>query len=84
MSHDVPVIISKQSGVSEVLTHALKVDFWDVNEMANKIIAVLKHPPLASTLRQHGSFEVRRLSWADSAKRCLEVYEQAIGSMNGR
>jgi len=60
MSHDVPVIISKQSGVSEVLTHALKVDFWDINEMANKIIAVLKHPPLASTLRQHGSFEVRR------------------------
>ncbi|MGH7215403.1 MAG: glycosyltransferase, partial [Tepidisphaeraceae bacterium] len=60
MSHDVPVIISKQSGVSEVLTHALKVDFWDINEMANKIIAVLKHPPLASTLRQHGNFEVRR------------------------
>ena len=50
MSHDVPVIISKQSGVSEVLTHALKVDFWDINEMANKIIAVLRHPPLASTL----------------------------------
>src|SRR5208282_5530056 len=39
MSHDVPVIISKQSGVSEVLTHALKVDFWDINEMANKIVA---------------------------------------------
>ncbi len=82
MSHDVPVIISKQSGVSEVLTHALKVDFWDVDEMANKIIAVLKHPPLASTLRQHGSFEVSRLSWADSAKRCLEIYDQAIGSLN--
>ena len=47
MSHDVPVIISKQSGVAEVLTHALKVDFWDINEMANKIIAVLRHPPLA-------------------------------------
>jgi glycosyltransferase involved in cell wall biosynthesis len=79
MSHDVPVIISKQSGVSEVLTHALKVDFWDINEMANKIIAVLKHPPLASTLRQHGSFEVRRLSWNDAAKSCVGVYEQAMG-----
>jgi glycosyltransferase involved in cell wall biosynthesis len=83
MSHDVPVIISKQSGVSEVLTHALKVDFWDIEEMANKIIAVLRHPPLASTLRQHGSFEVRRLNWADSAKQCVQVYEQAIGSMSG-
>jgi glycogen synthase len=83
MSHDVPVIISKQSGVSEVLTHALKVDFWDINEMANKIIAVLRHPPLASTLRQHGSFEVRRFNWADAAKACLSVYEQARSAMNG-
>ncbi|HWE95414.1 MAG TPA: glycosyltransferase [Tepidisphaeraceae bacterium] len=84
MSHDVPVIISKQSGVSEVLTHALKVDFWDVNEMANKIIAVLKHPPLASTLRQHGSFEVSRLSWTDAARACMGVYEQARNMMNGK
>jgi glycosyltransferase involved in cell wall biosynthesis len=84
MSHDVPVLISKQSGVSEVLTHALKVDFWDINEMANKIIAVLKHPPLASTLRQHGSFEVRRFSWTDAAKHCVQVYEQALSMMNGK
>lgn len=82
MSHDVPVIISKQSGVSEVLTHALKVDFWDINEMANKIIAVLKHPPLASTLRQHGSFEVRKLSWVDAARSCQGVYEQAIAGIS--
>ena len=84
MSHDVPVIISKQSGVSEVLTHALKVDFWDINEMANKIIAVLRHPPLASTLRQHGSFEVNRLSWTDAARACVNVYQQAVYGMNGR
>jgi glycosyltransferase involved in cell wall biosynthesis len=84
MSHDVPVIISKQSGVSEVLTHALKVDFWDINEMANKIIAVLRHPPLASTLRQHGSFEVRRLSWTDSARQCAQVYDHAVRAVNGR
>jgi glycogen synthase len=84
MSHDVPVIVSKQSGVSELLHHALKVDFWDINEMANKIIAVLKHPPLASTLRQHGSFEVRRRSWTDAAKATMTVYDQALGMMNGK
>lgn len=77
MSNDVPVIISKQSGVSEVLSHALKVDFWDVAEMANKIVAVLRHPPLASSLRQHGAFEVRKLSWTDAAKSCLSVYQNA-------
>lgn len=82
MSHDVPVLISKQSGVSEVLTHALKCDFWDVNEMANKIIAVLRHPPLASTLRQHGAFEVRRRTWSDAAKQCQQVYEQAVAGMS--
>jgi glycosyltransferase involved in cell wall biosynthesis len=82
LQNGTPAIVSKQSGVSEVLDHALKVDFWDVNEMANKIVAVLKHPPLASTLRQHGSFEVRRMSWTDAARGCLEVYDRAIGAMS--
>ena len=76
LSHDVPVIISKQSGVAEVLRHVLKVDFWDVHEMANKIIAVLRHPPLQATLREHAGFEVRRFSWTDSANQCLGVYHR--------
>ncbi len=74
MGRDVPVIISKQSGVSEVLTHALKVDFWDVDEMANKILAVLRHAPLQKTLRQHGSIELRKFSWRDTAARLSEIY----------
>jgi len=78
ISHDVPVIISKQSGVSEVLTHVLKVDFWDINEMANKILAVLRHPPLQKTLRQHGQIEVQKLSWRDSAEKIRDLYAHAI------
>jgi len=81
ISHDVPVIISKTSGVAEVLTHALKVDFWDTDEIANKIIAVLKHPPLSSTLRQHADFEVRRLTWDDAADKCISTYQAAIDAM---
>jgi glycosyltransferase involved in cell wall biosynthesis len=81
MSHDVPVLISKSSGVSEVLTHALKVDFWDVDDMANKIVAVLRHPPLSKTLRQHGAFEIRRLSWDGAADRCEQIYRAATGEM---
>jgi len=76
LENEVPVIISKQSGVSEVLRHALKVDFWDINEMANKIVAVLKYPPLGITLRNYGNYEVRRLRWRDSALRCVRIYEQ--------
>ena len=75
LNNDVPVIISKQSGVSEVLKHALKVDFGDVDEIANKIVAVLKYPPLEMTLRNYGNFEVRKLRWKDSAAKCARIYE---------
>ena len=78
LNNDVPVIISKQSGVSEVLMHALKVDFWDVNEIANKIVAVLKYPPLEMTLRNHGNFEVRKLRWTDSARKCAKIYKESL------
>jgi glycogen synthase len=78
LANDTPVLISKQSGVSEIITHALKVDFWDVDEMANKIIAVLRHPPLQATLREHGNFEVRQLTWRESAQGCVDVYEKMI------
>lgn len=76
LHNDTPVIISKTSGVAEVLTSALKVDFWDTDEMANKIVAVLKYPPLARTLREYGSFEVRALTWDGAATRCVQVYRQ--------
>ncbi len=83
MRSDVPVIISKQSGVSEVLSHVLKVDFWDVDEMANKIVAVLRHPPLGQTLREHGSFELRKLTWEGAAQRCLQTYAAAVAARSG-
>jgi glycogen(starch) synthase len=76
--HDVPVIVSKTSGVAEVLNHVLKVDFWDVDEMANKILAVLRHPPLGQTLRQHGAMELRRLTWTGAGEKCEAVYQKAI------
>lgn len=78
LNNDVPVIISRQSGVSEVLTHALKVDFWDIEDMANKMIAVLKYPPLSATLRDYGNYEVRKLRWIDSAAKCARVYEEIM------
>ncbi|MEN6384157.1 MAG: glycosyltransferase family 4 protein [Phycisphaerales bacterium] len=78
LNNDVPVLISKQSGVSEVLTHVLKADFWDVNEIANKIVAVLKYPPLQMTLKEHGNYEVRKLKWEDAAEKCRQVYMQVL------
>lgn len=81
VSHDVPVIISKTSGVSEVLKHALKVDFWDVDEIANKIIAVLRHDSLRDELRNNADLELRKLTWDGAAQKCMDVYQAAIDSM---
>jgi glycosyltransferase involved in cell wall biosynthesis len=78
LSRDVPVIISKQSGVSEILTHVLKVDFWDTDEMANKILAVLRHEPLGKTLQQHGKIELHGISWHDSALKLKELYATLV------
>ncbi len=75
-----PVIISYQSGVAEVLRHALKVDFWDTEELANQIITVLRHPPLHRTLRQHGVAEVRSVTWTAAAAKCLGVYKSLLAA----
>lgn len=75
LGHNVPVIVSRQSGAAEVLTHVLKADFWDIDDMAGKIVAVLRHPPLHAALRERGRFEVRRLTWTDAARRCREVHD---------
>ena len=82
LRNNVPVIISKQSGVAEVLTHALKVDFWDVDEIANKIIAVLKYPPLNMTLRNYSNYEVRKLRWEDAAAKCAAIYDETMVSVS--
>ena len=76
--HNVPVLISKQSGVSEILRHALKVDFWDINQTANKIIAVLKYPPLGKLLRENGRCETAKIRWENSAAQINNIYKQML------
>jgi len=78
MRNGTPVLISKQSGVSEVIKNCLKVDFWDIDEMASKIIAVLNYNALHHCLKEHGLIEIKKISWNDSAKKCIEVYERAL------
>ncbi|MEM4554772.1 MAG: glycosyltransferase family 4 protein [Candidatus Anstonellaceae archaeon] len=78
MSSGTPVIISKTSGVAELVKSAIKVDFWDINAMAEKIIALLSYQPLSSTLSQLCTKEVLRYSWERTASQTLEVYKEAI------
>lgn len=76
MLYDVPVIISKQSGVSEILHHALKVDFWDVQELAGKIISVLQHPALSRELVERSREEMRNIHWDNAAVKIIDVYNK--------
>ncbi len=78
MMYDVPVILSRQSGVSEILKHALKVNFWDVREMASKIIAVLKHPVLAGAMAEKAREELRKIRWEKAAERIAAIYREAV------
>ncbi len=73
-----PILISKQSGIAEVIKNALKVDFWDIDEMANKILACLNYPVLNSTLQEESQKELTKLSWEKSAQKCLDIYNSLI------
>jgi glycosyltransferase involved in cell wall biosynthesis len=77
MVQETPVIISKQSGISEVLENCIKVDFWDTDRMAQKILALLHYRELNDMLKHHGSFEVQKFDWEKPATQCLKIYEEA-------
>ncbi len=77
-----PVIISKQSGVNEVLKNVLKVDFWDTEELANKIIAVLKYGVLAEELMNNSKRDLENLSWKGQTKKILDIYKEIKQDLN--
>jgi glycosyltransferase involved in cell wall biosynthesis len=78
LQSNVPVIISRQSGVSEVLKHAIKIDFWDVHAMADAIYGILNYPGLSNFFRKHGKNEVDNLKWETTAAKVREIYYSTI------
>jgi len=78
MRSNVPVVISKQSGVAEVLQHALKVDFWDIDALADAIYGILHYEGLSKMFIRYGKTEVDNLIWENAAFNILEVYNKAV------
>lgn len=74
LAYDVPVIIAREAGVGEVLRHALKVDFWDVADLADKILAVIDRPALSRELLRQGRRELRSLCWDAAAEKVQNLY----------
>ncbi|MBE6186884.1 MAG: glycosyltransferase [Alistipes sp.] len=78
MRANVPSIISKQSGVAEVLDYAVKVDYWDVDAMADAIYGFVKYPALSKMFAEKGLEEVTGLKWNNAAAKIKTIYEDAI------
>ncbi|NLB67818.1 MAG: glycosyltransferase family 4 protein [Bacteroidales bacterium] len=78
MISSVPTIISKQSGVAEVLKYAIKVDFWDIDALADAIYGLLNYPALSKMAIESGLEEVNSLKWDHAAAKVKRVYEAAI------
>jgi glycosyltransferase involved in cell wall biosynthesis len=71
-----PIIISKQSGVSEVLRHCIKTDFWDIHRMTDAIVSVLRHPALHEELRENSHAEVHKFNLDEPARKVRDVYHE--------
>lgn len=82
LANKTPVIVSKQSGVSEVLQHALKVDFWDTEETAAQIIALLRHESLRAVLTENGMREALGVVWKKAAEKCVVVYNRLTKALS--
>jgi glycogen synthase len=80
MQCGVPVVISRQSGVSEILKNVLKVDFWDINGLADAIYGLLHYRAIAQEFKRAGKQEVDSMKWENAAGEVLEIYQNIGGN----
>ena len=74
-----PSIISKQSGCAEILDHAIKTDYWDIDAMADYIHAIVKYPAMYKALRQNGLDEVNNIKWEYAGQKVRRIYDMVCG-----
>jgi glycogen(starch) synthase len=78
IAYGTPSLVSRQSGVSEVLNNCLKVDFWDIKEMANQITAVVQSDALRDELLSNATYEYQKFSWKDASDKVVRVYQSHL------
>jgi glycosyltransferase involved in cell wall biosynthesis len=78
MMAGVPVIISNQSGVAEVVNHAIKVNFWDIKALANAMMGLLNYKSLSNTVKQNGTVEIQDINWNTAAKKIKSIYHETL------
>ncbi len=78
MSKKTPVVLSKQSGVAEIVDHCLFVDFWDIEKMASNIISLLKYPRLYNKIAHEGYIQAKKLDWTKPSEKCQKLYQEVL------
>ena len=78
MQMGVPSIISKQSGCAEILNHVIKIDFWDIDAMADAIYSIITYPAMYKQLHEEGLEEVDGIQWKKAGKKVIDIYNQLL------
>ena len=73
-----PTIISKQSGCAEILEHAIKIDYWDIDAMADAIYSIVKNPAMYKSMRELGRDEVNNIKWYDAGLKVRAIYNRVL------
>ena len=80
MQCGIPTIISKQSGCAEILDHAIKVDYWDIEAMADAMYSIITYPAMAQFLQDEGKREVDEIKWEYAGMKVRAIYDKIIKS----
>ena len=78
MEMGVPSIISKQSGCAEILDNVIKVDYWDIDAMADAMHSIVTNKALYKTLRDKGIEEINQITWEKAGQKVVDVYKKVI------
>ena len=73
-----PCVISKQSGCAEILDHAIKADYWDIDAMADYIHAIVEYPAMYKTLRENGLKEIAGIRWDVAGRKVRGIYDSLL------
>lgn len=74
--HGNALVITKQSGVGEILRSIMRYDFWDEDKLADSLVGIAESNALSENLKNGVKREYARISWDDVAKKCIEVYDE--------
>ena len=80
--HDTALLISRQSGVGEVLNNIMRFDYWDVDKLADEMVNIAQSPSLQTSLKENVKQEYANISWHDAAQQCLKLYKTTQGAIS--